>query len=84
MKPTKFKGQNVVFGENQPEYLPLPALRVGDEGGTVITAWELSDEELAEVIQNRKVYISMLTFNNPLTPISVEASLDAFYDLSQD
>jgi len=58
MKPTSFKGQNIVFGENQPEYLPLPALKIPeDPNGTVITAWELSDDELQEIIKNRKVYV---------------------------
>jgi len=27
MRPVKFKGSNIVFAENQPEYLPLPAFR---------------------------------------------------------
>ena len=27
MKPIKFKEQNTVYAENQPEYLPLPVLR---------------------------------------------------------
>ena len=30
MKPIKFKGHNVVFAEDQPEYQPLPALKYAD------------------------------------------------------
>lgn len=37
MTPIKFKGQNIVFGANQPEYQPLPALKLHD--GQVITCW---------------------------------------------
>lgn len=27
MRPIEFKGQNIIFAKDQPEYLPLPALR---------------------------------------------------------
>ena len=42
MKPKQFPESNVVYGENQDEYLPLPAHKT--EEGIVITCWELSDE----------------------------------------
>lgn len=67
MKPISFKGQNIVFGEGQPEYLPLPALRMPD--GEVYTCWEFSDEELAAVVKNKCIYFKQLTFNQPLQPI---------------
>lgn len=41
MKPKEFKGQNIVFAKDQPEYQPLPALRMPD--GEVITCWGLSE-----------------------------------------
>jgi hypothetical protein len=81
MTPTNFEGQNVVYAEDQPEYLPLPALQLGDEHGSVITCWEMTDEELQEVIKNKKIYLSVMTFNQPLQPVSVQASLDGFFDL---
>lgn len=31
MKPIKFKEQNCIFAENQPEYTALPAHKVNDE-----------------------------------------------------
>jgi len=73
MKPTKFKGQNVVFGADQPEYQPLPALRLND--GTVITCWELSDEEIEVIKETKRMYASMLTFNKPLTPIFLSVDI---------
>jgi hypothetical protein len=66
MKPIEFKEQNVVFGKDQPEYIPLPALRF--EGGTVVTCWKLSWKEAIKVLFMRKIWHSMLTFNNPLQP----------------
>lgn len=67
MKPIKFPGSNIVYAEDQPEYQPLPAMRMPD--GMVITCWELSDEELKIVLKNRKIYIQLHTFNQPLQPI---------------
>ncbi len=67
MKPKEFKGQNVIFAKDQPEYLPLPALRLPD--GEVITCWEFTDDEMQDVIKNKCMFIKQLTFNQPLQPI---------------
>lgn len=74
MKPVTFPGQNVVFAENQPEYTPLPALRLPD--GQVITCWEISDEELVEIKRTKRIYLSQLTFNMPLQPVMIGSGLD--------
>lgn len=58
MKPVEFIGQNKVFGKDQPEYLPLPVLMTEDR---VITCWELTDEELAEVILTKRIWLQILT-----------------------
>lgn len=80
MKPVEFKGQNVVFGQDQPEYQPLPALRMPD--GEVITCWETTDEQLQEVIRTKRVYLKQLTFNGPLQPVMVLADLSDNIELS--
>lgn len=67
MKPIKFDYRNCVYAEDQPEYLPLPAHKMDD--GTVISCWKLTDEEIQELIKTKKLYISQLTFNEPLQPI---------------
>lgn len=67
MKPIKFKESNVSFGDNQKEYLPLPAFR--DEDGQVITCWKLSFKERIQVLFSGKLWITMLTFNKPIMPI---------------
>lgn len=74
MKPVKFPGQNVVFGENQPEYQPLPALAMPD--GEIITCWEITDEDIEKMTSSRRIYLSQLTFNRPLQPIKLMADLD--------
>jgi hypothetical protein len=43
--------------------------------GEVITCWEMSDEELAEVIKTKRVYLSQLTFGKALQPIRMMTDL---------
>ena len=79
MNPIKFKGHNVVFGEGQLEYQPLPALRMPD--GEVITCWELSDEELEEIKRTKVIYLKQYTVNGPLQPIMPIVDLSDGIDL---
>lgn len=73
MKPIEFKGQNIIFAKDQPEYQPLPALRMPD--GEVITCWQFSDDEWERMSKNRCFYLSQLTFNGALQPIMPMAEL---------
>ena len=61
-----FPQSNIVFAENQPEYLPLPEY-MGDDGN-VITCWELTEDERKEVAKTGKVWFSVFTFNQTLQP----------------
>ena len=73
MKPIKFEGANVVFGANQPEYIPLPAQVLPGEYGQIITCWELTPEELETVKKTGKIWLSVLTFGQPLQPVLLTA-----------
>jgi len=66
MKPIKFPEQNCTYAENQPEYLPLPAFK--DENGVVISCWRLSFRERLRILFKGNIWLSLLTFNKPLTP----------------
>ena len=66
MKIVKFKECNVTFAENQPEYRPLPALK--SEDGVVVSCWRLSFWEKMKVLFTGKIWVGLLTFNNPLQP----------------
>lgn len=67
MTPIKFPGSNVVFGANQPEYQPLPAMKLPD--GQVITCWQFTDEEIQTINRTKCMYFNQLTFNSALQPI---------------
>ena len=69
MKPIDFKERNVIFAENQPEYQPLPAFRdVNSEDGIIVTCWELSIFERLRLLFSGQLWLSMMTFNKPVTP----------------
>lgn len=81
MKPVDFDGVNTVFGADQPEYQPLPAERVGKpETGQVNTCWELDPEELETVQETGKIFVSLLTFGQPLQPVLVSVVKPDVYD----
>lgn len=67
MKPIGFEEANLIFGANQPEYNQLPILHKQD--GDVVSCWELSEEEIKQITETKKLWISVKTFNNPLQPI---------------
>ena len=76
MKPVDFPGTNVVFAKEQPEYIPLPAMRIPDDPqGLIITKWELSPDELKRVQKTGTIHLSVLTFNQPLQPVLLTVDL---------
>ena len=66
MYPVKFKGSNVIFAENQPQYLPLPA-KITSEG-VVISCWKLTFIERIKILFNGTLFLHQLTFHEPLQP----------------
>jgi hypothetical protein len=76
MTPVPFPQQTAVFAKDQPEYQPLPA-HVSVHG-VVTSCWELSDAELKELIETKRIWLQQLTFGQPLQPQlpSVEIPLE--------
>lgn len=66
MKPVSFKQVNTVYGKDQPDYIPLPAHRSGT--GEVISCWQLNLWERIKVLFTGRIYVTLLTYNNPLQP----------------
>jgi len=66
VKPVRFKYQNVVYAENQPEYLPLPAHR--NDEGTVTSCWKLNLWERLLILFTGKIWWSVMTFGDPQLP----------------
>jgi hypothetical protein len=66
MKPVAFPQATVVFAKDQPEYTPLPA-HVSRQG-VVTSCWALTELELQALLQTKCIWISQLTFGDPLQP----------------
>ena len=54
MIPIKFKGYNVIYAENQPEYTPLPVYK--DSEGTVTSCWQFTFLERVKILFGAKLY----------------------------
>lgn len=68
MEAIKFKHANVEFAKDQDEYKTLPALKMESEAGEVVTCWKLTFFERLKILFTGKLWLTMLTFNKPLTP----------------
>jgi hypothetical protein len=69
---------HVVYAKDQKEYRPLPA--IVDQDGTVITEWELTDEEREALFMGGRIRLTLLYVVRdrtgervPLCPIKIEA-----------
>jgi len=61
--------RSVTFAENQPEYLPLPTLLLDDQQGTVLTRWQLTEEDIEALRQNGgNLWMWVYTFGHPFQP----------------
>lgn len=69
MKPIKFPEANITFAENQPEYQPLPAFIKDNPQGETVSCWQLSFKERIKILITGKLWVSLWTFNKPLTPM---------------
>lgn len=68
MKPIEFEEQNIIFAEHQDEYRNLPAFKVNEDEGRVIFCEYLTLRERLKVLFTGKIWVSLMTFNKPLTP----------------
>lgn len=84
MKPVKFKHHNVVFAEDQPEYQPLPALKIEGPEGHVVTCWKLSFWERVRILFLGKIWLNLMSFNQPLTPSFMSTKRKEVYSVPED
>lgn len=75
---------NITYGKGQPQYAPLPAYKdKNSEEGKITTCWELSDEEVLQLTHTKKVYLQVMTFNNPLQPVLLTVRQDEVYSATE-
>ena len=84
MKPVEFKHQNVVYAKDQPEYEPLPALKFDGSEGEVVSCWKMSWKERIRVLITGRVWVSLLSFNKPLTPSFLSVNRKEIFSVPGD
>ena len=69
MKIMEFKQQTDIIGENQPQYLPLPAyINREDDWRPITSCWGLSFIERVKLLFTGRVYFQLCTFGNKIQP----------------
>ena len=79
MKPVTFKVQNTAFAKDQEQYGTIPTLHMEGPSGTIVSCWELSEEEIAEVVKTGKMWLGLMCFGKPLTPSFLSVNSDDFF-----
>ena len=74
MYPIEFSKSNVIYAKDQYQYLSLPAYK--SEDGCVVSCWRLSLKERIQLLFNGRLFLSLLTFNNPLQPIKIGTTFE--------
>jgi hypothetical protein len=62
----------MVFGKNQPQYIPLPAVYLDQPNRPVITRWRFTNEERAAIADGADIVHTSLTFWHDLQPICLQ------------
>ncbi len=70
MKPIKFEGVNVIYAEDQAEYIPLPCLV--REDGRAVSCWKMSFFDRIRALFLGKVWLHILTYGKPLQPVFLQ------------
>lgn len=74
MRSLNFTNANIKIGGRQNEYNTVHAQLLDDKKGEVIMIFELTDEEVAEIVRTKKIVYSRLTFNQPYQPMRIMTS----------
>ena len=64
MKPVEFKGQNKVY--LKPENMTdeeCSSLPVNQTGDTIVSCWELDENDIKDILKNKKIWLGVLTNN---------------------
>ena len=70
-KPIRFPQVNIVIGKDQEGVRPLPAHIEHVAHRPVHTLWELDDDEIAEIVEKRQIWVTVQTHGEPLQPLYI-------------
>ena len=64
--------REIVYAADQPEYQGLPTIRFMGAEARITTRWRLTWRERLRLLWYGDLYLSVLTFKQPLQPIKLE------------
>lgn len=71
MRSLKFEGCTHAIAGTQNQYSTIHAQRLPGKEGEVLIIFELTDEEVAEIVRTKKIVYSRLTFGGAFQPMKI-------------
>lgn len=69
-----YESAEVIFAKDQPEYLPLPALRLDDPSNPIVSRWTFTKEERARVAAGSDLLLTQYIFEDLFHPLHLEVT----------
>lgn len=64
----------IVFAKDQPEYLPLPVLRLHGPEKPMMSRWSLDEEERKRIAEGADILMTQYIFEDLYHPVQMEVS----------
>ena len=68
MKAIEFKEQNGALSRKDSPLRPIPIFKDPSEKAQVVSCWKLSFKERMRLLLLGKLWVSIITYNNPVQP----------------
>ena len=62
----------IVLGEGQPQYIPLPAVWIDSPARPMVIRYRLTEEERRAVADGADIVMQQLTFHSPFHPVNLQ------------
>ena len=69
MKAIEFPEVNIRLAEDQPQYETLPVAVCEGNERKAVACFELTDEEIDEIVKTKKLWLGQLTFGHNYQPV---------------
>ena len=70
------RDKEVVFAKDQPEYIPLRALKSKDRCGCVLSRWSPTEDQRRRISNGEDIFLQLMTYHEPLQPVVMYIATD--------
>lgn len=74
--------REVKIAEHQDEFATVPAIPLNN-GGQLLSRWELTDEEITTIIKTRSIYFYQWTGGRPMQPVCLTTERPQLRELTE-